>query len=142
MVEKQLSIQERFDLLDEAYDFFRWMTSVWETAEHLWRCKAASINTIRDCLKIYEDKMSVLEWNDGEIETFLDVAIDENLINKLWEKMDNEDDRDFYEWWFGLAIGILRGDKDTIKWFRELQAKYDEIVEMKLQNRTLKDLLS
>lgn len=141
MTEKKLSIQERFNLLNEAYDFFRDLSDTGKCREHLWKCKAASIGTIIDNLKTFEDKMDVSEWNDELIESFLNIAIDEDIIKTLWEQIW-EEERDFYEGWFGFAIGILRGDKETIDWFRKLQSVYDGIVEVKLANRTLKDLLS
>lgn len=141
MAEKKLSIQERFNLLNEAYDFFRDLSDAGKESEHLWKCKAASIGTIIDNLRTFEDKMDISEWNDELIESFLNIAIDEDIIKTLWEQIW-EEERDFYEGWFGFAIGVLRGNKETIDWFRELQSAYDGIIEVKLKNRTFKDLLS
>ena len=143
MAKKPLTIEERLALLDEAYVFFTDLSDAGQEAEHLWLRKAAALGTVKSCLAYYKDKiMNDAERTEDELAKAMEVSIDEWAINSMvaLAKMTDEE-KDFYEWWFGLAIWILEGDEDTIKGLRQLQAEYDNIVQAKLQNKTIGDLL-
>lgn len=140
---EKLSIKERLDLLREAENFFADLSSAWEENEKLWLRKAAALATVSGELELYKNK--VLEWKDWTEETLKDglaTAIDEEHINEMIEThWMTDEEADFYQGWFGMAIWILNGNKETIDGLRELQKEYANIEEMKASNRTIADLL-
>lgn len=139
----KLTIDERLALLEEAENFFADLSATGENNERLWRTKAAALWTVKDCLELFKNKM--LEWKDWTETTLkmaLDTVVDEDYIKTMENnKQMTDEEKDFYEGWFGLAIGILNWDKEAIDGLRELEKQYDDIVEMKAQNRTVADLL-
>lgn len=139
----KLTIDERLALLEEAENFFADLSATGEHNEKLWRTKAAALWTVKDCLELFKNKM--LEWKDWTETTLkiaLDTVVDEDYIKTMEkDKQMTDEEKDFYEGWFGLAIGILNWDKEAIDGLRELEKQYDNIVEMKAQNRTVADLL-
>ena len=139
----KLTIDERLALLEEAENFFADLSATGEHNEKLWRTKAAALWTVKDCLELFKNKM--LEWKDWAETTLkiaLDTVVDEDYIKTMEkDKQMTDEEKDFYEGWFGLAIGILNWDKEAIDGLRELEKQYDNIVEMKAQKRTVADLL-
>lgn len=140
---EKLSIKERLDLLQEAENFFADLSSAWEENEKLWLRKAAALATVSGELELYKNK--VLEWKDWTEESLKDglaTAIDEEHINEMIEThWMTDEEADFYQGWFGMAIWILNGNKETIDGLRELQKEYAHIEEMKASNKTIADLL-
>lgn len=138
-----MTIDERFNLLEEAIEFFSNLQDAGERAFWLWLRKAAALSTVKGGLKLYKDK---LRWDDERTEEFLEsalnFAINEEYINDMvtshnieWEELD------FYLWGFGLAKGIMEWDEEIIKWFREQQAVYDDLAQEKLEGKSLYDLI-
>lgn len=142
MAEK-LSIQERFDILDEAIQFFSDLTDAGEENARLWLFKSAALSTVKECLEVYKSKaLDDWEWTEETLKEWVELAVDEDYIevmikNKGMEKLD----ADFYIGWFGLAIWILEWDKEQIDGLRELEKQYNNIVGMKNKNKTIADLL-
>lgn len=140
---EKLSIEERLNLLKEAENFFADLSSAWEENEKLWLRKAAALATVSGELEIYKNK--VLGWKDWTEESLKDglaTAIDEEHINEMIEThWMTDEEADFYQGWFGMAIWILNGNKETINGLRELQKEYAHIEEMKASNKTIADLL-
>ena len=142
MAEK-LSIAERLALLDEAENFFADLSAAGEDNEKLWLRKAAALWTVKECLELYKNKM--LEWKDWTevtLEEWLATVVDEDYIAKMIEtNWMTEEEAVFYKGWFGIAVGIVHWDEETINDLRELETQYDKIVELKAQDKTLADLL-
>lgn len=142
MAEK-LSIDERLALLQEAENFFADLSSAWEENEKLWLRKAAALSTVRECLELYKDK--ALEWKGWTEETlkeWLATVIEEDYIDKMIEiNWMTDEEAEFYRGWFGMAIGIINWDEETINGLKELEEQYDNILEMKSKDKTIADLL-
>lgn len=140
---EKLSIEERLNLLQEAENFFADLSSAWEENEKLWLRKASALSTVRECLELYKDK--ALEWKERTEETLkegLATVVEEDYIeNMIKINWMTDEEADFYKGWFGMAIWILNGNKETIDWLRELQKEYAHIEEMKASNKTIADLL-
>ena len=139
----KLTIDERLALLEEAEQFFADLSAAGEDDEKLWRKKAAALWTVKECLELYKNKM--LEWKDWT-ETTLEMAlatvVEEDYIEKMVKiNWMSEEEADFYKGWFGMAIGIIHWDEETINDLRELENQYDNIVELKAQDKTIADLL-
>ena len=142
MAEK-LSIDERLALLAEAEDFFSDLSATGEDNEKLWLLKAAALGTVRECLEIYKDKALVwAEWTETTLKMWVVTAIEEDYIESMIEmKWMTEEEAEFYKGGFGLAIGILEGDKESIDGLKELEKEYDNILELKSKDKTIADLL-
>lgn len=140
---KKLSIAERLALLDEAENFFADLSAAGEDNEKLWLRKAAALWTVKECLELYKNKM--LEWKDWTevtLEIALATVVDEDYIAKMIEtNWMTEEEAAFYKGWFGIAVGIVHWDEETINDLRELETQYDKIVELKAQDKTIADLL-
>ena len=143
MAKKTLSIDERLALLWEAEQFFADLSDAGETSEKLWRLKAAALGTVKQCLELYQQKMlGGNEWEEDDVKEALELAIKEEFIERaISSRWMTDDEAAFYKGWFGLAIWIMEWDKESIDWLRKLQAEYDEIVDMKLANKTIWDLI-
>ena len=142
MAEK-LSIAERLALLDEAENFFADLSAAGEDNEKLWLRKAAALWTVKECLELYKNKMlEWKEWTEETLEEWLATVIEEDYMAKMIEiNWMTEEEAVFYKGWFGMAIGIVHWDEETINDLRELEAQYDNIVELKAQDKTIADLL-
>lgn len=138
-----LSIQDRLSILDEAEKFFSDLSDAGETAKELWWRKAAALWTVRTCLDLYQKKILNWEdWTEDTLEQWLATVVDEDYIKTMVETKDMTDEEaSFYMGWFGLAVWIIQNDKKAIDWLRELEAQYDEIIDAKLSNKTIADLL-
>lgn len=138
-----LTIQEKLGLLDEAITFFANMSEVWIENMQLGLHKAAALSTVKECLEVYQAKiLDWAEWTEETLKDGMETVIDEEYIDNMIEmkKMD-EECASFYRGWFGLAIWLLQWDKESIDWLRELEAEYDNVVEFKLHDKTIWDLL-
>lgn len=140
---KTLTIEERLALLGDAENFFADLSDAGEKNYKLGLKKAAALGTVKESLELYKKRM--LDWEERteeEIEKALNMIIDSWHIDLMAKEYDmSEEDRDFYEWGFGLAIGIMKWDEEQIKGFREMQVAYDDLVEAKLWNKTLADII-
>lgn len=142
MAEK-LSIDERLALLEEAENFFADLSASGERNERLWHLKAAGIGTVKECLELFQNKiLEWKEWTEDTLEQWLLTVIEEDYVKDMEEihKLD-EEEKVFYEGWFGLAIWIMKNEDETIDWYKEIVNQYDKIVEIKGENRTIADLL-
>lgn len=133
-----LSIDERFALLEEAENFFKDLPKEFE---HLWKPKWASLGTVRECLELFQKKiLKGEEWTEETLREWLETVIDEEYI---WQMLAianfDEEQEDFYLWWFGLATWIMLNNKEAIDGLRELQ---EEREKLPVPQRTLKDLVS
>lgn len=138
------SIADRLNILADAEQFFADLSDAWENACRLGKFKAMALGTVKDCLQLYQDKMmDWKEWTEEDLEKALDTIVNESLIDMMVDnnKM-SEDEADFYRWGFGLSIGIVQDDKETLDWLREQMDAYENILQTKIENKTLKDLLS
>lgn len=139
----KLTIDERLALLEEAENFFADLSASGEDNERLWLRKAAALWTVKECLELYKNKM--LEWKDwteATLKMALDTVIEEDYVTKMIEiNWMTVEEAEFYKGWFGMAIGIIEWDEETIAGLKDLEEQYDKIVEMKAQNKTVADLL-
>lgn len=142
MAEK-LSIDERLALLAEAEDFFSDLSAAGESNEKLWLTKSAALGTVKECLEIYQNKiLEGAEWTEATLKMGVLTVIEEEYVDAMIEmKWMTGEEAWFYRGWFGLAIGILEWDEETINEFRELQEQYGKLLEMKSNDKTIADLL-
>lgn len=142
MAEK-LSIEERLALLTEAENFFSDLSEAWEENMRLWLFKVAAISTVKECLEVYKDKaLEWKEWTEETLEEWIATVIEEDYINSMIKmKWMTELEADFYKGGFGLSIGLLRWDEESIAGLKELEEEYDNIVELKSKDKTIADLL-
>lgn len=138
----KLSIQERLDLLSEAVAFFQ---DIWPSDDitHLWLVKACALSTVKDCLDLFQERvLKWAEWTEKTLQTWLATVVDRDYIKKMEEKKwMSQEEINFYEGWFGLAVGIVEWDKEAIDSLRELQDAYDKVLEAKASNKTIADLI-
>lgn len=142
MAEK-LTIDERLALLEEAEQFFADLSAAGEGNEKLWRKKAAALWTVKDCLALYKNKLlEGKDWTETTLEMALGTVIEEDYIDKMIEiNWMTDEEAEFYRGWFGMAIGIINWDEETINGLKELEEQYDNILEMKSKDKTIADLL-
>lgn len=142
MAEK-LSIQERFDVLVEAINFFSDLSAAGEWNEKLWRIKAAALSTVEECLLLYQRKMlNEADWTEETLAEWLKLSINEDYIDKMVaSKKMSEEEADFYRGWFWLAVWILMWDDISIDGLRELEKQYEEIEDYKINSKSIEDLL-
>lgn len=144
MAEKNtLSIADRLNILADAEQFFADLSDAWENAYRLGKFKAMALGTVKDCLQLYQDKMmDWKEWTEEDLEKALDTIVNESLIDMMVDnnKM-SEDEADFYRWGFGLSVGIVQNDQETLDGLAEQQDAFEKILEAKRDNKTLADLL-
>lgn len=138
----KLSIQERLDLLSEAVAFFQ---DIWPSDDitHLWLVKACALSTVKDCLDLFQEKvLKWAEWTEKTLQTWLSTVVDRDYIKEMEEKKRmSQEEIDFYEGWFGLAVWIIEWVKGAIDSLRKLQAAYDKVLEVKASNKTIADLI-
>lgn len=140
---KELSIKERFDILDEAIDFYWNLSDAWQKNYELSLRKAAALSTVKEWLGVYQDKMMEgAERTEKDIAEWINSVIRPEFVDMMAVEYEmTEEQKDFYEWGFGLAAGILLNDKEQIDGLRKMQAAYDDLIEAKLSNRTLADII-
>ena len=128
-----MTIEERFNLLAEAEHFYSDLSDAWEDIYRLWLRKSAALWTAKEWLENYKTKMLGDEdWTEEELEKWLTIVLDWNIINKVIKDYNMTDDEaDFYLGWFGLAKSIMEGDEEIIKDFRLEQSIYDDLIERK-----------
>lgn len=138
------SIADRLNVLADAEQFFADLSDAWERAYHLGKFKAMALGTVKDCLNLYQEKMMDWEdWTQEHLDKALDTIVNESLIDMMIENNGmNDEEADFYRWWFGLSIGIVQDDKQTLDGLQEQMDAYEQILEAKVGDRTLRDLLS
>lgn len=124
-----MTIKERFDLLEDAKNFFSDLSKVWEAAGNLWKYKATAIECIQWCLDIYrEDALDWDEFTEETLKEWLATAIDEDIVFTVVQDIVMDDmEKDFFLWWLGLAMWILQWDKETIDWFNEQKEAYNNL---------------
>ena len=145
MAEKNtLSIADRLNILTDAEHFFADLSEAGENAYRLGRFKAMALGTVRECLDLYKERMMEWEdWTEEKLEDALDIIVNEKLINMMIENTEmKEDEADFYRWGFGLSVGIVQNDQETLDGLAEQQDAFEKILEAKRDNKTLADLLS
>lgn len=145
MAEKNtLSIADRLNILTDAEHFFADLSEAGENAYRLGKFKAMALGTVRECLDLYKERMMEWEdWTEEKLEDALDIIVNEKLINMMIENTEmKEDEADFYRGWFGLSVGIVQNDQETLDGLAEQQDAFEKILEAKRDNKTLADLLS
>lgn len=135
------TINERFDLLREAFQFFLFLDDTSKTIEKMCKSKAAALSMVLELKEKYEEEFQVEEWTEKLIDDFLEFSIHKDMVEEMTSRMSDEE-ASFYKWWFGLAIGLLHWDEEAIGGLKELEKQYDDILEEKKNNKTLADLLS
>lgn len=140
---KTLTIDERFALLDEATEFYSDLSDAGKEIFDLSRKKAAALSTVKEWLGVYKERMmNGADWTEKDLEDWLNSVIRPEFVDMMAVEYDmKEEEKDFYEGWFGMAIGILTGEEDTLNQLKREQARYDELVQAKMENRPLSDLL-
>lgn len=138
-----MTVEEKLNLLKEAEEFYSDLSDAGEESYKLGRYKATGVSVVYNCLlDIKETVAPEDEWTEEFLAVAVPAIVKEEYITQAEEKFGIEwEEKEFYEWGFGLALAILQGDKEQIDNFRKLQGAYDELVETKLQNRTLADLI-
>lgn len=140
---KNLSISERIMLLEEARFFYDDLSDADENMAEVGRYKAAALETVIEWLRFYQEKiLKWKEWTERTLKEWVYTIINEKYIDKMID--DNkmtEEQVDFYKGWFGLAIWIIEWNNESITWLRELQTQNDKILDYKIQNKTIADLL-
>lgn len=139
----KLTIEERLNLLEEAEIFFSDLSDAGEQSYKLGIRKASALWTVLKWLELYQDKMlNGDEWTEETLAAGLDLVIRPETIDEMVKTFDIDgQEESFYKGWFGLAIGILEWDEKTINDFKDLQKQYEEVLECKVANKTLADLL-
>lgn len=137
---KKLTIDERFDLLDEAYQFYSDLFLADSENDGLWKANAVALATIISLKNKYEEAYLDTEWSDEEIERFIKRAVHYDDVKRCSAVFKGKE-KTFFEWWIVEGLGILKWEEDVIKMYRDTVAQYNEFAEATLENRTLADLL-
>lgn len=138
-----MTIEEKINLLAEAEHFFADLSDAWEEAYKLWLRKAAALWTVKEALDLYKARiLEDREWTEEDLNEALKLILRPEYIEQMQEQYEIKwEELEFYLGWFGLARWILFGNEEDIKGFRETQAAYDDLIEAKLWNKTLADII-